>query len=568
MLSFMEHWTMIRGNHTMTFGFDYSRIRLEYPDTTALGGAFAFCPGNTSLNGGKAGTFANEFASFMLGVPCSENQSYFYQIPSFLQSQIFPYFGDKWVVNKKLTVNLGLRWEYYSPPTSHFAGGIANYLPSNNTIILNGIGGTSMSAGVQPDYRNWGPRVGLAYRLTNHDVLRAGFSMSSQPYPVDIYINNYQYPDVFNAAWSTLSSYGPVVLTDGTAGSFEKGFEPLVAPVIPSSGVIQVSSVPVLKSSTLYYADQHWRNPYIIAWNFAYERSLPGGWTLDVAYVGNRTPNSAIEYNLNAASVYGEGASGQPEYLSYGRTAATEDFFAQGRNAYDSLQVKTDHHFAQHVLFTSAYTWGKAIGFSEENSSYVSGLQDYVNLRRNYAPTDFNIASILSQSLVWDLPFGKGMPFFTTGVMNHVLGGWQLSGSWNAHTGFPLNFSASNPGFNTPGSNSYPNETGPFKVLHGINPNKWFDTSVFSTPAPGTQGNVGNYVDQGPGFFDLNAALSRTIRINERFKFQVRTEWLHATNTPEFSSPSLTVGSGSFGLVTSTIANTSRIIDVVGKLVF
>jgi hypothetical protein len=173
---------------------------------------------------------------------------------------------------------------------------------------------------------------------------------------------------------------------------------------------------------------------------------------------------------------------------------------------------------------------------------------------------------MFSQSLVWNLPFGKGMPFLNTGVGNILLGGWELSGAWVAHSGFPLNFSTNSPSFNTPGSQQFPNETGPFKVLHGINPQKWFDTSVFSYPAAGTQGNVGNYVQQGPSFFNMDAAISRMIKLSERFKLQVRSEWLHALNNPQFASPGTTYGSSSFGLVTS--ATGQRVIDLVAKLIF
>ena len=565
---FDDNWSKIHGNHTMTFGLDYYRVRDDYNEVSYQGGEMGFSAGPTTLNGGAAGTFANNFASFLLGIPSSQERSYITESPTYRQNQFFPYFGDKWQVTKKLTANLGLRWEYVGVPTSHFPGSFSNYIPSNNTLTLNGIGAIPMNEGIHADYRNWGPRVGLAYRLTGRDVLRAGFGMSSMPYPIDIYLVNY--PIAPTQTWNDISSYGPALLSNTQAASFANGFPAVTPPVIPTNGIISLTGNPTLTSLNQYAMDPNWRNPYLISWNLAYERQLPGQWVLDVAYVGNRTVRAAIDYNINAATSYGSGAAGQPEYIPFGRTALTQLWFEQTRNAYDSLQVKVDHHFAHNFTVTTSYTWGKAIGPSGESNDYVNGLLDYVNVARNYAPTDFNIASMYSQSLVWMLPFGKGMPFLQSGPGNVILGGWELSGAWAAHTGFPLNFSTNSSSFNTPGNQQFPNESGPFTKLHGIGTaNPWFDKSVFSFPAAGTQGNVGNYVQQGPGFFNMDAALSRTIKLNERFKLLLRTEWLHATNTPQFANPGTTYGSSSFGLVTSTTGlGGQRVIDMVGKLIF
>jgi hypothetical protein len=102
--------------------------------------------------------------------------------------------------------------------------------------------------------------------------------------------------------------------------------------------------------------------------------------------------------------------------------------------------------------------------------------------------------------------------------------------------------------------------------LKGVDNLKWFDTSLFSAPVAGTQGNVGNYISAGPAYFNLDASLSRTLAISERFHFEFRSEWLHATNTPQFSNPNTQLGSTSFGYVTS--ATGARVINLAGKLTF
>lgn len=565
---FVDNWTMIRRNHTLQFGLDYFRIRDDYAEVSYQGGEFGFTSGPTVLNGGPTGNFANQFASFLLGIPSSQEQGVINISPTYRQNQFAPFVNDKWQVSKKLTLNLGLRWEYYGPGTSHFPGGLSDYNPYTNNLELNGLGDVPNNLGLEPDYRNVEPRVGVAYRLSDHQVLRAGFGMSSEPWPIDIYLTNY--PVAPLSTYEDLSAFGPAILPNGTAASFQQGFPTLAPFSVPTTGTIPVTGNSYLTALSMVWLNPHWRQPYVMGWNFAYQRDLPGHWVLDVAYVGNRTVHAAINANINAATSYGSGSAGQPEFTGFHRTAGTSEYFEMFRGAYDSLQIKLDHHFAHGFSLTSSYTWGKALGPSDENSDYVSGLSDYINVRRDWAPTDFNLASMLSQSLVWSLPFGKGKPFLSTGPASKILGDWELSGAWVAHTGFPMNFSTNASNFNTPGTTASPNINGAFQVMHGIGTsNPWFNKSVFSFPAAGTQGNLGYYTFQGPGLFNLNATLSRTIKLTERFRLQLRTEWLSATNTPQFANPNTTLGSSSFGLVTGTTGlGGSRVIDIGGKLLF
>ena len=559
----VDNWTKVSGNHTIEWGADYHRVRDDLLLVNQPSGAFNFAAGPTSLKGGPGASFANNFASFLLGIPSSINRGYANVFPAYRQNQIFLYVGDKWQVTPKLTANLGLRWEYYGPPTPHFAGGFSNYNPSNNTLELAGIGSIPRDLGMQKDLHNFGPRAGLAYRLTSSSVLRAGFGMSTMTFPIDLYA--YNYPIEPTQQYSSLSSYGPAVLSGMVAASFEQGFPPLPPYSIPPSGIIPANT-PSLLNQSYYVINTKWQNPYLMTWNLAYERDLPGHWTLDVAYVGNKGVHTPIEYNLNAAVVYGAGAAGQPEYGPFGRTATSNEFFAGFSSRYNALQVKLDHRFARNYAITTSYTWGRALGYEAEAADYVNGLLDYVNQRRNWAQTDFNQTHIFNQSFTWYLPFGKDQKLLQSGAASHILGGWEFVGIWEFTTGFPLNFSCTCPAFNTPGNQAFPNINGPLQKLYGIETRPWFNTQVFSTPPPGQQGNVGNYISSGPDFFNLDVSLLRRIRLSERFGLELRSEWFHATNTPQFANPNTTLGSSSFGLVTS--ATGARMIDVAGKITF
>ena len=571
----VENMTKVRGNHTLEWGVDYHRVRDDLLLVSNPPGQFAFAAGQTSLNGGKSGGQANQFASLLLDQPNAVNRGYANTFPAYRQNQIFVYFGDKWQASSRLTVNAGLRWEYYGPPTPHFAGGFSNYVPSSNTLQLAGVGSVARNLGMQPDYHNWGPRIGLDYRISNNSVLRAGFGMSTMSFPIDLYA--YNYPVEPTQQYTSLSSFGPAILDDNTPATFEKGFPALPAYVPPASGIIPANT-PALLNQSYYAINLNWKNPYLETWNAAYERTLPGSWVLDIAYVGNHGVHTPIEYNENAALAYNSGAAGQPEYgpcaacgspnANVGRKATTTEFFAGYSSNYNALQIKFDHKFARGFSVTNSYTYSRALGFASEASDYPNGLLDYVNQRRNYAPTDFNQTHIFNESYLWHLPIGTGSRLLNAGVPGLVLGGWQLTGMWETTAGFPLAFTCTCSSFNTPGSTAFPNLNSGFRRLHGIGKSTWFDTTAFSTPPAGQlQGNVGNYVFSGPRYFNLDASIFRNIKLSERYNLELRSEWLHATNTPQFSQPNTQFGSTSFGLVTG-VNGGNRIINLAGKVTF
>ena len=560
----VENMTWIKGNHTIEFGGDYHRVRDDLRLVSNPSGVFTFTAGPTSLNGGPAGVQGNQFASFLLSQPGTIGRGLVNVFPAYRQNQTFIYAGDKWTATPTLTVTAGLRWEYYAPATPHQTGGFSNYNPTTNNLELAGVGTIPRNLGMNKIFTNFGPRLGVAYRATPKTVVRSGFGMSYMTFPIDLYA--YNYPIEPSASYTSLTSFGAAILSDGTPGSFEKGFPAQVPYVAPASGIIPAIG-PLLTQS--YYAiNLKWRNPYLISYNLAVQQQLPGNWNVDIAYVGNVGVHTPIESNLNASDTYGAASAGQPEFRAFGRTAATTEFFTGYRSAYNGLQVKLDHTFSRGFSLTNSYTYSRALGYASESSDYVNGLLDYVNQRRNWARTDFDQTHVLNESFLWHLPVGKGSRFANTGAPGFILGGWQLSGVWEFATGFPLNFSSTNTAaFNTPGNQLFPNQSGSFNRLKGLGTQLWFDKSVFTNPLPGTQGNVGNYVYSGPAYFNLDASIARTFSLKEKASFELRSEWLNATNTPQFAQPGTQLGNSSFGFVTSTIGN-ARIINLAGKISF
>jgi hypothetical protein len=186
--NFVSNWTKIISNHTLKAGADIRRNRDDLLQTQTYNprGLFIFRAGPTALNGDPRTSFANSFAAFLLDVPNEFGRDLAGIFPTFRQTQIFGYFQDKWQVTPRLTMDLGLRYELYLPPTTVHRAGFSNYNPETNSLELAGVGSIPWNLGLQTDFKNFAPRFGLAYRLTPATVIRGGYGITIDPtYPDD-----------------------------------------------------------------------------------------------------------------------------------------------------------------------------------------------------------------------------------------------------------------------------------------------------------------------------------------------------------------------------------------------
>jgi len=566
-IDFANTWTKILGNHTVKFGADLRRIRdaLLQEQTFSPRGVYTFSDGQTARKcaagdvspgcpaaGGESKTsFTNDFASFLLHVPSQAGRDLATFFPNYRAWQFFTFAQDKWLVTPKFSADLGIRWEFYPPATPVAKGGFSNYDPTNNTLVVSGYGSNPDNLGITTHYKYFAPRLGLAYRLKESTVIRAGFGISYTPFPDNSYAYNFpvRANNSFNPA---VASYGPAVLPSGQIATFETGFPALIQPAIPANGIITNPTV----GSAYFVVNQNFKNPYVESWNLAIQHSLPGHFVLDVAYVGNHSVDTVVNYNLNAATVAGLGNAGQPEFTPFGRTASTNLLFAGYSSSYNALQAKLDRRFSGGFSTTTSYTFGKGMGFQTDDDG---GLAFYINQRRNYARNDFDRTHTFVQSIVYELPFGKGKRFVSSGIGSAIVGGWRISSFLTVMSGLPLYFSASSAGLLATGNTQTPNVVGPVQILHGIGiGNPWFSTSSFAPATGDAFGNVGRNYLSGPGFFNLDAALSKSIRFAERYSLDLRLEAFGVTNTPQFFFTSgngtvagLTLGSSSFGDITS-----------------
>jgi hypothetical protein len=553
---FVNTWTKTLGNHTVKWGADIRRIREELLQTQTFNprGVFRYRDTITSCNtkgsapcsNGAPSGIVESFASFLLDMPYQIGRDIAVAFPTYRQSQFFFFGQDTWQVTKKLTINYGLRWEFYKPATPRFAGGFSNYNFNNNTMELAGLGSIPMDLGLKPNYKNFAPRLGVAYRLSDKTVIRAGFGISYSPFPDNRYAYD-NFPVKQNNNFNNNSNaYFPATLPNGSFAGLETGFPPPQIVSLPSNGII--SPAP---NQNFNVVNLNFKEPYVESWNFAIQRLLPKNFVAEAAYVGNHGVRMPVQWDLNAGLIPGAGSAGQPEFVQFGRTANTYLHFMGLDTHYNSLQAKLDKRFSGGFQMTTAYTFGKALGWVNE----TDGLAYYINPRRSYARAQFDHTHTFVQSYIYELPFGKGKPYLQQGVGSWLAGGWQITGILSLSTGPPINFTTGAGALNAPGANSNsPNINGAVSVLKGIDTANWFDPSNFSAPAPAQFGNLGRYTTDGPGFFNLDASLFRRFRISERWSLELRAEGYSITNTPQFSLPNSTFGDANFGKVKTTLA--------------
>ncbi len=554
-------WTKTVGNHSFKWGADLKRIRdnLLQDQTFSPRGLFYFGNQQTSVPGAPVG-IGNDMASFLLDVPYQTGRDVNTYFPAYRQWEFFGFGGDTWQVTPKLTLDLGLRWEFYPPATPAFPGGFSNYNPANNTLVIAGVGGNPSNLGMKTRYDYFAPRLGLAYRLTNQTVIRAGFGTSYTPFPDNTYA--YNYPVRSNNQYNTVGNgFAPALLPSGQIATFQSGF-PAPAPVaIPSNGIIQANT-PFLNTQSYVQVNPNFKNPYVESWNLAIQQALPWKFTLDVAYVGDHGVDTVATYNLNASTTLGSGTAGEPLNILYGKTAGATLYFAGYSSSYNALQVKLDRQLSSSLMITTAFTWGKGMNYQGDDDG---GLMWYIDPSRNYARTDFDRTLTFVQSYVYQLPFGQGKHFLSSGPAAWILGNWQLSGILSAMTGTPMTFGASGASLNTPGESQTANQVAPVQILNGINVgNPWFSRASFTQPTGVAFGTSGRNILSGPGLFSLNLSLFKTFTVLERFNCELRLETFNLTNTPEFANPSTSLTSSTYGYVNSTLGSGTGVNGIGG----
>ena len=561
-----KSWTMattvtkIFGNHTLKIGGELRHNRfflLQVQDNGGPRGIFRFrgaataIPGDTRAQNG----YANAMAAFLLDAPQSLARDLITDVdPGGRHWGAFSFIHNKWQVRPDVTVDIGLRHEYYTPLVGLAdRGGMASYDPDNNTLRVAGYGDIPNDLGVQSYWRNFSPRTGVSWRLNETNVVRAGYGVSALPWPGSYGLN---YPVKQNNQLNPANSFV-------TAGSMAAGLPPPNFATIPESGIIPAGP---FRAQGLTVVPTDRREGRLHSWNAAYQMTLPGAFTAEVAYVGNRGEDILASIDLNAGYVLGADNAGRPLFTKFGRTASTNSV-TPVKSTYHSMQVKVDRRMRAGLLVTNSYTLGRARSYSSGDSG--PSISTPADFERSWDRPIFDSTHSLTSSFVYMLPWGPEGSWLREGVAGKVLGDWQITGLFSAISGRPISFTASAAGLRAPGNTQTPNVSGTPKVLGGIGSNAlWFDTSVFSAPAAGTWGNVQRRsLLTGPAYINLDASIVKIFRFGSR-RAEVRADFFNALNRPHYENPNGTLGNQNFGRVTSILPLTERMIRFGGRFLF
>ena len=554
---YVANFNWLKGTHNIRFGTDFYRMGLNQTQAEFISGAFGaqggfdFRRGITArceelsssglCNATSDTSRFNSFAAFMLGqagfagttlqVPDE------YHIRAWLLSA---YARDRWNITPKLTLDYGLRWEYFPVPTRPDRG-IERYDPTNNKVLICGVGSVPENCGIDVSKKLFAPRVGLAYRVTNTWVVRSGYGLTYDPYEA-MELLRANYPLLIALNLETPNSLFP-------SRSLPQGIPAITVPGV-GNGVIDIPSDVGWQG-----LPQNLHRGYIQSWNLTVQKELPWGFTGQAGYVATRSVRQLGFLDINAGQVIGAGEAGRPLVSQFGRVAGTTLVQPTGTGHYDSLQAQMQHRFGQGLGLTINYTWSRAIS-PNENSSFTPNIQAIRYLTRNRTLISTDRTHNLGIMNIWQLPFGKGRRWLGNGgPLSALLSGWQSNSLISVMSGVPFTVSADDTSLNMPGSNQTADQVkATVSKLGGVGRGTpYYDPTAFAEVTAARFGNVGFNSLRGPGLFNWDFGLFREFAFSERWKLQFRMESFNFTNTPHLDVPDGNIGDGEdFMTITGT----------------
>lgn len=508
----------IKGNHDLRFGFDSVLTQLDFGQPMGDPGSFYFTQAVTSTPGASSGPY-NTYSSFELGLAQNIAKTGVWATGNAFAPDYSAYIRDRWQISRRLTASLGLRWDYFPTPTRR-DGGFPMYDPNTNVLTFCGYAGVSVdSCGYTSSKRLFSPRIGLAYRITEHTVFRVGYGITFDPQDVARnLVKWYPTTSTYSASGNTSYDY------------YENWAVGLPALSPPDLGT---GRQPLPNNLQEEFLNPHYRRDYVQSWNATVQREFGKGWVGDVAYVASATRRMYQRWDMNYSSLGGGNAS--RVLYKYNQPNAITLDTDNGLNAeYNSLQASLQKRFASRYLARFSYTHAR---FFEDNTGYPNpaywGLGKH-NPSPNDRPQLFN--AVFSA----DSPFGRNQRWATSGVLSKILGGWQLSGVYTYASGPRFTVTSGTGSLNAPGVPQTANQVLPSVDMYN-NPASWFNPLAYRSVTTVAFGNSGNLQLRAPGLSNIDTSLIRNIRVHERYVLQVRAQALNTTNTPHFAQPGTNV---------------------------
>jgi hypothetical protein len=574
-------WTI--GVHNLRFGIEHTRSGMNHfqPQGGTFQtprGSFRFSGSVTALYGGASANKTNSLAQFLLGLPDEVGRAQQYTTPNALRFRTWSFYArDRWQITRRLTMNTGLRWEYFPFATADH-GGVRVFDPATGNVLIGGHGSIPVDNVVDVGAGQWLPRFGLAYRLTPKIVLRAGYGIGTDSNNYRYLRNNY--PATTNSDVLGKTVYYPVAsLTGETLAPY-----PNLPAGIPMADVVDISSGMVPLPDGVGFGGAtvplKFRRGYIHSYNLTLQGEA-AGIVGEISYVGTRGIRMLTNENLNIAPI-GGGQAGRLLNAKFGKNWNDINSMSPDTNSYyDGMQLRATRRFTGGSTVGVVYTFSKAINSidNEEVSSWwtVTGgylFWPYPDYRyRNKAIASYDRTHNLTIFGAYEFPFGKGRQWAKEGIAAMIAGGWHLNWTLVRASGIPYTLIGGGSQVAAPGNMQTADQIAPLRILGGVGPVPtvgkptpicaksnlschYFDPNSFQ-PVPGNEvrfGNTGRNMLRGPGFFNLDASVFRDFKITEQVKFQIRAECFGVTNTPHLGHPGTDPSNeNTFGVITSTL---------------
>ena len=525
--------------HSFRFGaaVDHQAMNHWQPEFGGTGprGRLEFSGNLSGLRGGPTPNFYNQYAAFLLGLTSQVQKAIQWEIMRTREWRYGFYFGDRWQMRHNVTVDAGMRYEYFPLVTRANGQGVERLDVDTMQVLLGGIGGVPRDVGLKTSKADFAPRIGVAWRLNELNVARAGYGLTYNPLPFARPLRG-AYPLTIHNTYVSLNSWQPY-------GTLDQGIPIFTGPG-PGEG-----RVPLPATATMRTPDpDNVGRGYIQSWNLSFERRLPFDMAANAAYVGTRTTRGFANIELNV-SPPGGGEQGRAFFQKFGRTASTTLFGGWNRAQYHSLQVQLNRPFKNGLLVRGAYTLGRTLDMTDDDGTATFDYNAPEVFGRNYARAGFDRRHTFTLASTYQLPFGRGD---RETLLNELVRGWQMNGTFAAYSGTPFTVTASNTALDQRGNLQTADQVGELRRV-GVGPDEpFYDPSAWANVTERRYGTTGRNQYYGPGFFNLNMSLFRTFRLQGRTRLQFRLEGFSVTNQPQWSNPNGSVTSGSFMRTTGT----------------
>ena len=534
--SFSTNVTRVVGRHDIRAGYMLNFLYLDHwqPELDNPRGRFISATNATALRGGQTANFYNQWAAFLLGLNSQVSKSVQYEEMTTREWQHGIFIRDRWSLNDKLTLDLGLRWEYY-PIMTRADRGLERVDLQTLEVLLGGRGGNPENVGLSAAKDNFAPRVGAIYRLNEDTVLRAGYGVTYNPIPWGRPLRGF-YPATIAASFFQNEPFGWYnTLSDGI---------PLITGPDLNSGRFPLPNAVDMRTPEVGNVDRG----YIQSWNATIERRLPLDIAVDVAYVGTAGDGGYADIDANAPTTIGGGNASRP-YSSMGRNRDLKLWGGRLKTRYHALQVGVNRPFTKGLLLKGAYTLSRSKNMADDDGwvglSYNSpGLID-----RNYALAGFDRTHNLQMGFVYQLPV-RGAGAYEN-VFKAIVADWQVSGVFAAFSGRPFTVTADGSILNFPSNMQTADLVGEVRKVGAIGGSgTYFDPAAWAQPTGVRFGNTGRNEFRGPGGVNLDLGLFRGFPIGGTRRVEFRLQAANVTNTPKFGLPNGSVTSGNFMRIT------------------